>query len=78
MYNILMKQKSSPLSSRSLHAIVWQEDDLFVSKCVELEIASQGQTEKEAITNLEEAIDLFFENEKVQIPQLANLRFISL
>jgi predicted RNase H-like HicB family nuclease len=73
-----MLQKKSLLSKSGLHAIVWQEDDLFVAKCVEVELASQGKSEKEAINNLEEAMSLFFEDEKIKVPQLSNLRLISL
>jgi predicted RNase H-like HicB family nuclease len=73
-----MLQKKSLLSKSGLHAIVWQEDDLFVAKCVEVELASQGKSEKEAINNLEEAMSLFFEDEKIKVPQLLNLRLISL
>ena len=42
-------------------ASVWQEGDLFVAQCREIEIASQGATEEEALANLQEAIELQFE-----------------
>jgi len=44
-------------------ALVWKEDNLFVAKSVEVEIASQGKTKKEALANLEEALELYFEKE---------------
>ena len=34
---------------------------MFVSHCVELDIASQGQTSEEAIENIKEAVTLFLE-----------------
>lgn len=74
-----MKQiQQKNLSTRGLHALIWQEDDLFVSKCAELEVASQGTTEQEALKNLEEAVQLFFENEPVRVPSLTNLRVVAL
>lgn len=42
-------------------ATVQREGNLFVSQCVELDIASQGASESEALENLKEAVELFFE-----------------
>ncbi|MEJ2325955.1 MAG: type II toxin-antitoxin system HicB family antitoxin [Chromatiaceae bacterium] len=44
-----------------LTAIIEGEDDGYVSLCLELEIASQGDTVEEARANLLEALELFFE-----------------
>ena len=46
---------------RQFSATVWQEGDWFVSQCLDLDIASQGETEVEALQNLKEAIELHFE-----------------
>lgn len=48
-----------------LSSIIWKEEDIYVSKCPELDIASFGETETEARENLQEAIELFLENAKV-------------
>lgn len=40
---------------------VWQEDDLLVAQCLEEDVASQGETEAEALANLREALELYFE-----------------
>jgi predicted RNase H-like HicB family nuclease len=42
-------------------ATVQREGDLFVSHCVELDIASQGASQGEALENLKEAVELFLE-----------------
>jgi predicted RNase H-like HicB family nuclease len=42
-------------------ATVWQEDDWYVAQCLEVDVASQGETEEEALANLEEALTLHFE-----------------
>jgi len=47
---------------RQLTAIVEREGDGYVSLCPELDIASQGATIEEAIENLREALELFFES----------------
>lgn len=49
--------------NRSYHAIVWKEGKWYVSKAVEIEVASQGKTRKQALKNLSEAIDLLMEEE---------------
>ena len=46
-------------------AVIWQEDDVYVSKCPELEIASAGDTPQEALENLKEAVELYIENARV-------------
>lgn len=46
---------------RKFTANVWQEGEWFVAHCNEIEIASQGQSIDEALTNLTEAIELHFE-----------------
>ena len=48
--------------------VVWKENDMYVSWCPDLDIASQGKTVEEALNNLKEAIELYFEDEDAQIP----------
>lgn len=42
-------------------ATVWQEGAWFVAQCLEIDVASQGETEDEALSNLREAVELHFE-----------------
>lgn len=44
-------------------ALVWKENELYVAKSLEVEVASQGKTKVEALTNLKEALELYFEKE---------------
>jgi predicted RNase H-like HicB family nuclease len=46
---------------RPFSATIWREGDWFVSQCLEVDIASQGHTEEEALANLREALELHFE-----------------
>jgi len=41
-------------------ASVWREGEWFVAQCREFEIASQGKTRDEALSNLEEAVEVHF------------------
>jgi len=45
-------------------AVLWKEEDKYVSKCPELGVASFGTTLQEAIENLKEAVELYVENAK--------------
>jgi predicted RNase H-like HicB family nuclease len=45
---------------RNFNATVWQEGEWFVAQCLEVDIASQGATEEEALENLSEALELHF------------------
>jgi len=36
-----------------------------VAKCLEIEVASQGESKKEVLANLKEAVELYLEDEKV-------------
>ncbi|MBI2967423.1 MAG: type II toxin-antitoxin system HicB family antitoxin [Bacteroidetes bacterium] len=42
-------------------AIIEREDNMYVSLCPELDVASQGKTVEEATCNLKEAVELFLE-----------------
>jgi predicted RNase H-like HicB family nuclease len=53
---------------RPFAATVWREGNWFVSQCLELDIASQGETEEEALTNLKEALELYFEEPQATRP----------
>lgn len=61
------------MKKQILHTIVWKENNLFVAKFLELELASQGETKKEALKNLKEALELYLEDEDI-----GNLSFPSI
>jgi predicted RNase H-like HicB family nuclease len=46
---------------RQLTSSVWQEGEWFVAQCLEVDVASQGETTEEAVSNLKEALELHFE-----------------
>lgn len=47
---------------RRLSYVVYQEGDGFVARCLDVNVASEGDTEREAIDNLREALELYFED----------------
>jgi predicted RNase H-like HicB family nuclease len=48
-------------------ATVWQEGEWFVAQCREVDVASQGLTEEEALDNLREALELHFEPPRAKV-----------
>ncbi|MDJ0898355.1 MAG: type II toxin-antitoxin system HicB family antitoxin [Xenococcus sp. MO_188.B8] len=55
-------------------ARVFQEDNWFVAQCLEVDIASQGKTKSEALSHLQEALELYFENSFLSPSKLSNCR----
>lgn len=45
---------------RMFTASVWKEGDWYVAQCLEVDVASQGETEADALDNLAEALRLHF------------------
>ena len=52
------------MTKTQLTALIWEENNIFVSKCPEVEVASAGDTPQEALANLKEAVELWLENAK--------------
>lgn len=47
-----------------LNNIAWKEGKYFVAQCLNIEVSSFGATKKEALANLNEAIELYLEDTK--------------
>lgn len=59
-------------------SIVWKEGKYYVAQCLNVDVSSFGGTKKEALFNLQEALVLYFENErakpiKIEKPELVDL-----
>lgn len=44
-------------------AAITKEGNLYVARCLEVEVTSQGATMDEALDNLKEALELYFEDQ---------------
>ncbi len=53
--------KETNKKKQTLTAILYREDDVYVSECPEVGTASQGETIEEALANLKEATELYLE-----------------
>ena len=45
-----------------LTAAITHEPPWYVARCLEVEVASQGETMEDALANLKEALELYFED----------------
>ncbi|MBN9658656.1 MAG: type II toxin-antitoxin system HicB family antitoxin [Acidobacteria bacterium] len=55
------------------HAAVWREGNWFVSQCLDIDVASQGESETEVLANLREALVLHLEEPCASRPPAVRL-----
>ncbi|MBI2627597.1 type II toxin-antitoxin system HicB family antitoxin [Candidatus Nomurabacteria bacterium] len=59
--------------------VVWKEGKYYVSQCLNIDISSFGKTKNEALKNLSEALDLYFEDAKIsKIQEVKSAELMSL
>jgi predicted RNase H-like HicB family nuclease len=65
------------MNPSDLQILVWKEEKHYVSQCLNVEVASFGDTKKEAVENLKEALELYFQDEhdvtNVEKPELISM-----
>ena len=50
------------MKALNLQSVVYQEGKYYVAQCLNVDVSSFGSTESEALTNLKEALELYFED----------------
>lgn len=59
-----------------LQNVVWKEGKYYVAQCLNVDVSSFGKTRQEALDNLQEALELYFEDhnqpriEKIEHPSI--------
>ena len=65
--------------SLELKNVVWREGEFYVAQCLNVDVSSFGKTKEEALKNLQEALELYFEDASdsmlsiVENPELVRL-----
>ena len=59
---------------QTVRYVVYEDDGAFVAQCLDVDIASEGDTEEEAVENLREALTLYGEDHP--IPAAPTPRFV--
>ena len=49
----------------NLKNIIWKEGKHYVAQCLNVDVSSFGKTKAEALKNIKEALDLYFEDAKI-------------
>jgi len=63
----------------NLKNVVWKEEKYYVAQCLNVDVSSFGATKKEALTNLDEALELYFEDikspriQKIERPEVVTM-----
>ena len=62
-------------------SVVWKEGKYYVAQCLSVEVSSFGETRQEALANLDQGLELYFEDQKepkitpVNRPQIVSQSF---
>ena len=60
---------------RTFTASVCREGSWFVAQCLEVDVASQGESEEQALANLREALELYFEEPQATLqPKMSQVK----
>jgi predicted RNase H-like HicB family nuclease len=60
---VVSVDSSSYAEGVELTAAITHEGELFVARCLEVEVTSQGASAEDALESLKEALGLYFEDE---------------
>lgn len=67
------------MHQRNLEIVVWKEDKYFVAQCLDVDVSSFGETKEIAVSNLNEALELYFEDiDPISISKIENPEIIHL
>lgn len=69
----------SSMKQEIFQNVVWKEGEYFVAQCLNIDVSSFGDTREEALSNLDEAINLLLEDkghaevQAIENPEIVNL-----
>jgi predicted RNase H-like HicB family nuclease len=55
-------EESNTMKTVQINNAVWKEGDYFVAQCLNVDVSSFGDTKDDALSNLQEALELYFED----------------
>jgi predicted RNase H-like HicB family nuclease len=55
---------------RKLKYVVFEDDGAFVARCLDIEVASEGDSKEEAVANLHETLELYFDDHTASLAEL--------
>ena len=72
--SISVKRYNTKMNKRlNFTSVVWKEGKYYVAQCLNVDVSSFGKTKKEAVGNLEEALELYLEDAPVKkVPRIGS------
>lgn len=67
--SIIGSKKGAKNMSIKYNVMIQKEEEWYVAKCLDNNVASQGKTIEEALKNLKEALELYLQNEEIVQPK---------
>jgi predicted RNase H-like HicB family nuclease len=49
------------MQPQKVRYVVYEQDGAFLAQCLDVDVASEGDTEEQAVVNLREALELYFD-----------------
>lgn len=61
--------------ARTIEVVIYREDDKWVAQALNVDVSSFGDTPEEARSAIQEALELYFEDEAAaEVPEIADTR----
>jgi len=63
----------------NLKNVIWKEGKFYVAQCLNVDVSSFGKTKRDALSSLDEALELYFEGvksphlQKIERPEVVDL-----
>ena len=61
-----------------LQSVIWQEGAHFVAQSLNVDVSSFGKTKEEALDNLNEALELYFEDDDTQFSTIEEPEIVTM
>jgi len=52
---------------KSMSYVVYREEEYFVAQCLNVDVSSFGDTREDAVANLKDAVELYFDGEPAPV-----------
>lgn len=52
---------------KDMKYVVYRDDEYYVSQCLNVDVSSFGETIDDAVSNLKEAVELYFDGEDITV-----------
>ncbi len=64
------------MEQRILENVIWKEGKYYVAQCLNIDISSFGESREEALTNIDEAINLYLEGDHGESIELKSAKVL--